>query len=118
MTVGNDSFPKTSRLKLASDFRGLLKNGKSSRQNGIAVYFKESDQKKSRLGIIVSKRILKRAVDRNRAKRLIREFFRREKNHFNSNFDFLIRLYQSDNLLESNNLHKYLKALLHTVKIL
>lgn len=31
---------------------------------------------KARLGLIVGKRVLKRAVDRNRAKRVIRESFR------------------------------------------
>ena len=31
----------------------------------------------ARLGLIVAKRVLKRAVDRNRAKRIIRESFRR-----------------------------------------
>ena len=118
MTVGNASFPKTSRLKLASDFRDLLRNGISFRQNGIAVYFKKSGQKKSRLGIIVSKRILKRAVDRNRIKRSIREFFRRERKNFNAHFDLVVRIQQNVNLFEDNNLQKYLKALLQAVKIL
>ena len=41
------------------------------------VYFVSSKRANGRLGIISSKRILPRSVDRNRVKRVIRETFRR-----------------------------------------
>lgn len=40
------------------------------------IFFVRNDKNNARLGIIVSKRMLSRAVDRNRAKRTIREVFR------------------------------------------
>ncbi len=41
------------------------------------VFFVGNDEENARLGIIASKRSFPRAVDRNRAKRLVRETFRR-----------------------------------------
>jgi ribonuclease P protein component len=44
-----------------------------------------------RLGLIVPKRILRRAIDRNRAKRVLRDWFRRHKGQIGSR-DLLIRV--------------------------
>ena len=44
----------------------------------------------ARLGIVVSKRVARRAVDRSYAKRLIRETFRREQKRL-VGFDVLVR---------------------------
>ena len=111
MTVGHTSFPKTSRLKLASDFRDILKNGKSFRESGLVLYFRKSSTKDSRLGIVVSKRVLKRAVDRNRVKRVIREYFRKEKANFSIASDIVIRTFQDHQLLNSSNLREILSKL-------
>ena len=45
----------------------------------------------ARLGIVVGKRVMSRAVDRNRAKRLIREVFRHEAQNLGS-LDIVIRV--------------------------
>ncbi len=111
MTVRQTSFPKTSRLKLASDFRNLLRNAKSFRENGLVIYFRKSNTSESRLGIIVSKRVFKQAVDRNKTKRLIREFYRKEKKNIILPNDIVIRVLEDHNLFKLNNLQKTLKQL-------
>ncbi len=111
MTARHTTFPKTSRLKLASDFRNLLRNSKSFRENGLAIYFRKSSASESRLGIIVSKRVFKRAVDRNKIKRLVREFYRKERNKIVLPNDIAVRVLEDRKLFESNNLQKYLKQL-------
>lgn len=111
MTARHTSFPKSSRLRLASDFRELLRSGKSFRDNGIVVYFRKSNAHQSRLGIIVSKKILGRAVDRNRAKRIIREYYRKEKNNFQNTFDLIVRIVEDHNLFLGNNLRSILERL-------
>jgi len=67
--------------------------------------------RESRLGIVISKRILKRAVDRNRFKRIIREYYRNRKNKFANPADIVIRAVEKHNLLETNNLNRYLNLL-------
>lgn len=111
MTARHTSFPKSSRLKLASDFQELLRNGKSFRENGLVISFRKSNATQSRLGIVVSKRVLSRAVDRNRAKRIIREYYRKEKNSFREPHDIIVRVVENCKLFVNNNLQQYLKQL-------
>ena len=71
--------PKTKPLGLignAARFKAVLERGirRSSVNFGIGVM--PNGLTGSRLGIIAAKRFSKRAVDRNRGKRLVREFFR------------------------------------------
>jgi ribonuclease P protein component len=51
-----------------------------------------------RLGLIVPKRVLRRAVDRNRVKRIVRDWFRRHKAQIGGR-DLLIRVTGSSFLL-------------------
>ncbi len=110
MTASGNSFPKTERLKRSSDFQQLLRNAHSVRENGINLYFSTS-AKKSRVGIIVSRRVFKLAVDRNRTKRKVREFFRLRKAKFQGSFDLVVRVVDGRKLFENNNLERTLTCL-------
>ena len=54
------------------------------------VYAAENGLDCARLGISIGKKKVKRAVDRNRIKRLVREAFRLEKAHIPAGVDFVI----------------------------
>lgn len=111
MTAGNFTFPKASRLKLARDFRSILKAGKPFKQGGVVLYLQKNDLKTSRIGIIISKKFLKSAVDRNLIKRWVREFYRKQQNRFTDHFDVIVRFVMNHNLLEYSNLEKNLTEL-------
>jgi len=73
---GLQSFPRSARLLKPADFKQVFKQSHAStdryfkvlaRPNGIAI---------SRLGLAVSRKVDKRAVGRNRIKRVVRESFR------------------------------------------
>jgi len=68
-------FPFFRRLHKPKEFELVLKN-KGLTDKWLALHFKENTIGIERIGIIVSKRIVARAVERNRIKRLIRESFR------------------------------------------
>ena len=71
---------KIYRLQKSSDFKTLSVYGKTiKKQLFIVSYGQQQKTSNVRLGIIVSKRCSKRAVDRNRIKRIIRESFRLNK---------------------------------------
>ena len=65
-------FPKTARLLKKSDFR--FRPYQKYFTDLFGFYFKKNGA--GRLGISISKKVLKRATDRNRIKRLLREVYR------------------------------------------
>jgi ribonuclease P protein component len=71
------AFPRDARLRRAADFAAL--RTVSGRLGGrcFLLRFGNNDVDTARLGLAISKRCSKRAVDRNRIKRLAREAFRR-----------------------------------------
>lgn len=118
MTPANTSFPKTGRLQRADEFRNLVRNSRVIRENGVALYIsRDESMLRSRLGILASRKVLKRAVDRNRAKRVIREFFRTHKEKFARPVDCIVRIVDESNLLMDNNLEKALNSLFRRAKV-
>jgi ribonuclease P protein component len=71
------TIPKFRRIKSGEEFRRVLATYFGSNKWFVG-YVHENGMGVSRLGIIVSKRVAPDSVDRNYAKRLIREGFRRE----------------------------------------
>ena len=61
------------KLTRKKDFDNVFKKGRSSYDQIIGVKFIDNNSDFSRFGIIVSTKISKKAVDRNRIKRRIRE---------------------------------------------
>lgn len=71
--------PRKYRLTKRSDFQKVLENGTvfQGRLFGLAVLKKDTGEE-PRIGIIVSNKISKKAVDRNRIRRLVREAVREQ----------------------------------------
>jgi len=69
--------PREARLRSAGDFAALRHT--SGRLGGrcFSVRYRVNELGHPRMGLAISKRVSKRAVDRNRIKRLVRESFRR-----------------------------------------
>lgn len=70
-------FGRARRLRLKREFDQVLRSpALRLRRRALWAAARPNGAASARLGLIVGKRVLKRAVDRNRAKRLIRESFR------------------------------------------
>ena len=70
--------PKENRLKRRSAFAATYRIGNSFHKDGITMFLgkEKSDDNPTKYGFVVSKKIHKRAVKRNRIKRLMRESMR------------------------------------------
>ncbi len=70
--------PKDYRLKKRSAFAATYRTGKTLHKDGITVFIgkEKLNDFPTKIGFVVSKKIHKRAVKRNRIKRLMRESYR------------------------------------------
>lgn len=84
------TLPKYRRIKSGEDFGLALKAGRYGNKWFVA-YARENKAGVSRLGMVVSKKIVPNAADRNYVKRQIREKFRQEF-PVKFAFDIVIRL--------------------------
>ena len=70
------SFPRSSRLVKASDYRQVFGNNVRGGDDCFTLLIGKSESTRARIGFAVAKKQIKRAVDRNRIKRQLRESFR------------------------------------------
>ncbi|MEE9302714.1 MAG: ribonuclease P protein component [Thiotrichaceae bacterium] len=70
------TFPRDYRLTEAKQYQQVFAGSSRFGNRYITVLAKENQQEHPRLGMAISKKCAKRAVDRNRIKRVIRESFR------------------------------------------
>lgn len=114
------SYPKKEKLKSKKDIDRLFSEGQSIGVYPLRMVYLKSDITDDTLiktGVSVSKRNFKKAVDRNRIKRLLREAYRLNKpesfNNISSSFTLMI-LYISKEELDFILIEKKMKQLLGT----
>lgn len=77
VAAGTYRFSAERRLQVRSDFDRVFAAAVRSSDRYFTILARRNDLGRPRLGLAISKRVAKRAVDRNRLKRLAREVFRR-----------------------------------------
>ncbi|RJS92568.1 ribonuclease P protein component [Salinisphaera sp. Q1T1-3] len=73
------AFPREARLLRPPQFRAVFARGEKFVCPGFVVIAATSENTQARLGLALAKRRIRRAVDRNRVKRIVRESFRRHR---------------------------------------
>lgn len=73
------TFPLAERLKSRKQIDSLFRTGKSFSVFPLRVFYRWEGEALPRVGVSAPKRHFKRAVDRNRIKRLLREGYRLQK---------------------------------------
>lgn len=96
-------YTKAHRLNKADEFSSVFIFRKVKYAKYFKIHFKPNQLTNSRLGIIVGKKIHKKANRRNYMKRFIREVFRREQLQWES-YDLVVRVqlvFTADNYVEA-----------------
>jgi len=85
------TFKKTQKLLTSEDFKSVFDHVDIKAGTGelLVLVFDNQDERPARLGLVVAKKNLKRAVDRNRFKRVVRESFRTHQ-HQLQGLDFVV----------------------------
>lgn len=65
--------PQTARLRKARDFKEVFEKGRGVKEGRLFLKTRAVQNRDVRIGIVVSKQVAVKAVDRNRIKRLLRE---------------------------------------------
>ncbi|WP_131778337.1 ribonuclease P protein component [Legionella bozemanae] len=72
------AFKKTQRLLTKNDYNHVFEQAKKIVTSEFIVLFRENNLGYARLGLALSKKLIAKAHDRNRIKRLLRESFRQQ----------------------------------------
>ena len=83
------SFTKADRILKRSEFIALSKSGRRVQDANFIAYFLPAQFNQSRLGVTITKKV-GQAVERNRIKRLVREFFRLNRHCLSGKWDINI----------------------------
>jgi len=86
----NQSFAKEYRIVKPAQYKFIFNKPKRVIDNNFIVIAKNNKEKYPRLGLAISKKSIKLAVQRNRLKRLIREYFRTEVIATDQTIDFVV----------------------------
>ncbi len=81
---------KTNRLKKQKDIERVFKQGKGIREDFLFLKFVKSDLKTSRVAFVVSLKVSKKAVLRNKIKRRLRELVKRKLSEIKKGYDIVL----------------------------
>src|SRR6266581_2367064 len=99
----SNALPKRCRLSARAEFQKVYAEGQRYDGRLMAAFLRRNELDYHRLGLTASTKAVGKSVDRNRARRLLREVFRRSANELgslNDRYDWVINAKRS--LLNSN----------------
>jgi ribonuclease P protein component len=84
------TLPRTARVTRTSDFDRAWKQGSRARGDVLLVVARPNGTPFARIGLSVGKKVWKRAVDRNRVRRIFREAFRLTRHDLPPGHDYIL----------------------------
>ena len=81
---------RDARVQASRQFAEAFEQSRGSAGRFMVIWPRRGDDAAARIGAVASKRTFRRAVDRNRARRLLREAFRLHRDRLSGAFDYVI----------------------------
>lgn len=104
---------KFNSLKKQNDFDRVFKTGEVFGNKAFVMYYFKNNSEINRIGIIVSKKVSKKSVVRNKIRRRIKESYRLNQDFFKRGYDIIIIAKQPCKDEDYNHLEKSLKHLFY-----
>lgn len=77
-------------LKNKQDFNNVYKNGKVFGNRNFTLHYIKNGMDTNRLGVVVSKKVSKRAVHRNKIRRQVKNYMRQYNGELKNGYDMII----------------------------
>ena len=90
---GDRRFPSTRRIRTRPQFLDIYRRGRCARTHALTLFALPNDQGTCRLGVTATRKLGK-AVVRNRAKRQLREVFRRNRERLDPSLDLVVNAHR------------------------
>jgi len=88
-TTGRQTLSRIERLRSSPQFIMVLRRGKCFRSQTVRIHYLPTDRGRSRLGLVVSRKV-GNSVVRSRVKRRLRHVFRQNKDRFPQSMDVVL----------------------------
>lgn len=88
-------FTDANRIQKTEDYRRLLRQGERLKAKSMTIFYQPNHLSVSRLGIIIAKKQIPKAVARNHYKRLIKESFRQSEIVRAKQHDVVVMLFKN-----------------------
>ena len=82
--------PSENRLRLQKDFKYIFKKGRTVNSSALLIKTVKKQAPKNRFGIIISNKISKKAVERNKIRRRIKSWINKNQTKIKKGFDIII----------------------------
>lgn len=92
--------PGKNRLAKRDDFQKVYKYGKTYAVFGLLLKIMKNDRKEWRAGVVVGAKFSKKAVERNRVKRQLRDIIGRKTKDFTAGYDMVFVVKKTQKALE------------------
>ncbi|MDQ7048334.1 MAG: ribonuclease P protein component [Enterobacterales bacterium] len=99
-------FQPEHRLLKTSDFRHVFDKAFKVNNKAFTLLARKNHTNHSRLGLVIAKKNLKLAIQRNRVKRLLRDYFRCHKESF-ANYDLVVLTRREITVMSQQQLDVY-----------
>ncbi|MDK2778203.1 MAG: ribonuclease P protein component [Pseudomonadota bacterium] len=114
--MSESSFPRSARLLRPAEFKRVFDNTELRGSSPhLLVLATPNEQDQARIGFVLAKKQIKRAVDRNRIKRLVRESFRHQQ-HKMAALDFVVLARSGLAELDNQQIREMIDALWFRLK--
>lgn len=105
---------KVETIKKNNDFQAVFSSGQVFGNKHFVLHYVRNHKKMNRIGVIVSKKVSKKAVDRNRIRRQVKEIFRKNNGKLKQGYDLIVIAKTSCidtdfNIMESSFMHLFYK---------